>query len=127
MARSAALLDSLVALERQSWEAWQKRDGGFFQYFLADDHVEVGASGRSSKATVVAGVKSPVCVVKGYAIDQFELTIFEAGTALLTYHAAQDTWCGNTALPSPAWASSLYIRRAGRWENALYQQTPITH
>ena len=23
-----------------------------------------------------------------------------------------------------AWASSLYVRRDGRWQNALYQQTP---
>jgi hypothetical protein len=37
-----ALKDSLVALEKESWRAWQHRDGAFFQKFLSDDHVEVG-------------------------------------------------------------------------------------
>jgi hypothetical protein len=118
-----ALKETLVKLEQQSWEAWQKRDGKFFQDFLSDDHVEMGFGGRANKATVVAGVASPICVVKTYAVDQFELTAFDANTALLTYHAAQDTACGGNPVPSPVWVSSLYIRRGGRWHNAFYQQT----
>jgi hypothetical protein len=118
-----ALKETLVTLEKQSWEAWQKRDGKFFQNFLADDHVEVGFGGVTNKATVVGGVASPLCVVKSYAVDRFELTTFNADTALLTYHAAQDTTCGGHPVPSPVWVSSLYVRRGGRWLNALYQQT----
>ena len=95
----------------------------FFQNFLADDHVELGFGGRTNKPTVVAGVASPICVVKSYAVDQFELTVFDAHTALLTYHAAQDTACGGNAVPSPVWVSSLYVRRKGHWLNAFYQQT----
>jgi hypothetical protein len=122
-AKQSALKETLTNLERQSWVAWQKRDGKFFQDFLADDHVEVGFSGTTNKATVVAFVASPVCVVKSYAVDKFELTQFDANTALLTYHAEQDTTCGGNAVPSPVWVSSLYVRRDGRWLNAFYQQT----
>jgi Domain of unknown function (DUF4440) len=120
---NAALKETLTNLEKQSWEAWQKRDGKFFQEFLAEDHVEVGFQGRTNKANVVAGVASPVCVVKSYAVDKFELTVFDANTALLTYHAAQDTTCGGNPVPSPVWVSSLYVRRGKRWLNAAYQQT----
>jgi hypothetical protein len=120
---TAALKDALTNLEKQSWEAWQKRDGKFFQDFLADDHVEVGFGGPTNKATVVRGVGSPVCVVKSYTVEGFELTMFDEKTALLTYHAAQDTTCGGNAVPSPVWVSSLYVKRDGRWLNALYQQT----
>jgi len=126
--RSAAqepggLKEVLVARERQSWEAWKGRDGKFFQEFLSDDHVEVGFNGRTNKTSVVAGVGSPVCVVKSYAVDRFELTAFDANTALLTYHAEQDTTCGGRLVPSPVWVSSLYVRRDGKWLNAAYQQT----
>lgn len=117
------LKETLVNLEKQSWVAWKNHDGRFFQDFLSDDHVEIGAGGLTNKATVVAGVASPVCQVKSYAVEKFELTIFDAKTALLTYHAAQNTTCNGNPVPSPVWVCSLYVRRDGRWLNALYQQT----
>jgi len=121
--KTAALKETLVNLEKQSWEAWQKRDGKFFQEFLSDDHVEVGMSGVTGKAPVVSFVGSPVCVVKSYAVDRFELHMFDANTALLTYHAQQDTACGGNPVPSPVWISSLFVKRGKRWVNAMYQQT----
>ncbi|MDT5158354.1 MAG: hypothetical protein QOH51_2711 [Acidobacteriota bacterium] len=119
-----ALKESLIKLEKQSWEAWQKRDGKFYQDFLSDDHLEVGGGGTGNKAEIVAFVGSPVCIVKSYSVDNFNLTMFDAHTALLTYHAEQDTTCGGKPVPSPAWVSSLYVKRGKRWLNAFYQQTP---
>lgn len=113
----------LTAAERKSWVAWQKRDGKFFQSFLSDDHIEVGTTGLATKAQVVAFVGSPACLVKSYSVGQFHLTRFDDNTALLTYRAEQSTMCGKTAAPSPAWVSSLFVRRNGKWMNALYQQT----
>jgi hypothetical protein len=118
-----ALRQTLVNLEKQSWEAWKSRDGKFYQSFLSDDHVELGSGGPFNKSSVVAFVGSPVCVVKSYEVDHFQVTVFDANTALLTYHAAQDTTCGGKPVPSPVWVSSLYVKRDGRWLNALYQQT----
>ena len=115
--------DSLVALEKQSWEAWKNRDGKFFEGFLSDDHVEIGFGGRTDKKTVVAGVGSPACVVKSYTVDRFDLKVLGPDTALLTYYADQDTTCGGNPVPSPVWVGSLYVRRGGRWWNAAYQQT----
>jgi hypothetical protein len=117
-----SLEQALESAERRSWIAWQKRDGSYFQNFLADDHVEVGTAGLATKAQVVAFVGSPVCVVKSYAVDYFRITRFNENTALLTYRAEQNTMCGNTQAPSPAWVSSMFVRRNGRWVNALYQQ-----
>ena len=89
-AGDAALKETLVALEKQSWVAWKSRDGNFFQDFLSDDHVEIGAGGVSGKSAIVPFVASQNCVVKSYELDHFELTAFDAHTAVLTYHAAQD-------------------------------------
>src|SRR4051812_41685515 len=67
-AGKGTLEDTLVGLEKQSWEAWKNHDGKFFQGFLADDHVELGFGGPAGKATVVAGVAGPACSVKSYAV-----------------------------------------------------------
>ena len=119
------LKKTLVDLETQSWVAWKSHDGAFFQRFLSEDHIEMSPGGPGGKAPVVAGVAGGGCTVASYAIDHFTLTIFSADTALLTYHAAQDTTCGKVKVPSPVWASSLYVLRDGRWQNALYQHVTI--
>ncbi|SRR6266404_379680 len=124
LADEHTLKERLIMLEKQSWEAWQKRDGKFYQDFLTDDHLEVGGGGVGSKDEVVGFVGSPICIVKSYSVDNFKVTVFDAKTALLTYHAKQDTTCGGKPVPSPAWASSLYVKRGKRWLNAFYQQTP---
>lgn len=118
-----SLKETLLKLENQSWEAWKNHDGKFYQNFLSGDHVEVGFSGPADKSAVVNFVNGATCEGKSYSVNHFNLTMLDARTALLTYHAAQDTACGGKAVPSPAWVSSLYIKRDGRWLNALYQQT----
>jgi len=116
--------DELVKLEKQSWEAWKNNDGKFFQNFLSDDHVEIGATGVSNKARIVAGVSSAVCQVRSYSLDHFDLKMLDKTTALLTYLETQDTVCGSNTVPSPCWVGSLYLKRGDRWLNAVYQQTP---
>ena len=123
-AQAATLKDTLVDLERQSWKAWQARDSAFFRRFLSEDHVEIGVSGVANKANVIGFVGSPICVVTSWDVDNFALQRFDANTALLTYHAQQNTTCGGNPVPSPAWVASLYIKREGRWQNAAYQQSP---
>ncbi len=115
--------ETLIALEKRSWEAWKARDAKFFQDVLADDHLDVGFFGPVGKAAVVAGVASPACEVKSYALDKFRVNVIDSSTALVVYWAEQDTLCGGTAVPSPAWVSSLYSKRGGRWVNVLFQQT----
>ncbi len=110
-------------LEEKSWIAWKGRDATFFKKFLSDDHVELSAHGTANKALVVASVGSPKCKVRSYSLDHFKFLQVSADTALLTYHATQDTTCGTSLVPSPVWASSLYVKRNGQWLNVLYQQS----
>jgi hypothetical protein len=122
VAADAAVDETLIALEKQSWVGWQKHDGRFYEGFLSEDHVEMGFGGPSNKAEVIAGVKEG-CTVASYSVDHFKVTQFSDDSALVTYHAAQDTKCGGVQVPSPVWVSSLYVERGGRWVNALYQQS----
>jgi hypothetical protein len=120
---TSALKEKLVQLEKQSWQAWKNQDETFFKSFLSDDHVEVGFSGPAGKAAVISGIASHACHVKSYSVDVFTLTVLSTDTALLNYHAAQDTTCGTAPVPSPVWVSSLYQRRGKHWLNVMYQQT----
>jgi uncharacterized protein DUF4440 len=79
---SAALKETLVSLEKQSWEAWKDRDGKFYQSFLSDDHQEIGAGGVTTKSQIVPFVGSNACVVKSYSVDSFAITVFNKSTAL---------------------------------------------
>jgi hypothetical protein len=125
--RLSAADDALIReLESKSWVAWKTRDAAFFEQFLTDDHVEVHGYGITGKAAVVAGVRSPSCVVQSYSLGPFTLTKVSADSVLVTYRAQQETVCGGARVPSPVWATSLYVKRAGRWVNVLYQQTPVT-
>jgi hypothetical protein len=116
---------SIRELETMSWVAWKSHDAPFFERFLSDDHVEVHPYGIVGKAAVVDGVRSPACVVESYSLGAFSMTAVSQDTVLVTYRAEQNTQCGGLAVPSPAWATSLYVRRAGRWLNILFQQTPV--
>ena len=85
--------------------------------------MEVSFGGPSDKPEIVKFVAAGVCEVKSYALDRFELRMIGKDTAVLTYHEIQDTSCGGRAVPSPCWVTSLFVRRDGRWLNAVYQQT----
>jgi hypothetical protein len=116
----------LIALEKQSWVAWQAHDTAFFSRFLSDDHVEMTAGGPTGKAVVVRGVAGG-CVVKTYKLDRFRVSRLGPDAAILTYRAEQDTVCGGSAVLSPVWATSLFVRRGGRWANALYVHSPAAN
>lgn len=116
----------LIALEKQSWASWQQMDSTFWSRFLSDDHVEIsGYVGATGKADVIRGISSKVCKVSSYAVDHFTFRQLDPRTALLVYRAEQDTSCGSVKVPSPVWATSLYQLRGGRWQNVLYEQTPV--
>lgn len=123
-ARDATLERGLIALETQSWVAWQGHDGAFFDRFLSADHVEMQLDGPAGKAGVVRSVAGGGCTVKSYAVDHFRMVRLAPDTAVLTYRAQQDTVCGTAHVPSPVWATSLFVKRDGRWQNALYVHSP---
>jgi len=118
---------TLIDLETKSWVAWKAHDGAFFDSFLSDDHVEIGPDGAIGKARVLAGVTDKACNVRSYALGDMAFTRLAADTAVLVYRAAQDTMCGTANVPSPVWATSVYVRRGGRWRNAVYEQRRAAH
>ena len=123
--RSAGDEAMIRELENRSWAAWKMRDGAFFERVLSEDHVDVHAHGLSGKSEVVAGVRSPECVVRSYTLGPYSMTVVTADSVLVTYRAEQDSSCAGRKVASPVWAASLYARRGGRWLNVMYSHTPV--
>lgn len=116
----------LTDLEKASWAAWQRMDAGFWENFLSDDHIELNAYvGPVGKQAVIGGISKKECQVRSYKVDRFTFRRLDETTALLVYRADQDTSCGPVTVPTPVWATSVYQRRAGKWQNVLFELTPI--
>ena len=115
---------TLIDLEKGAWEAWKKKDSAYFETFLTDDTVQVSPAGVTRKAQIVKGIGASTCDVKGYAMDGFDVVMLDADAAILTFSATQDATCGGMAEPSPVWASSVFVRRGGKWLAAFHQETP---
>ncbi len=114
----------LIALEKQSWEEWKNKNGNFFQTLLTDEAVNIGVGGLSNKSQIVKSTSSD-CEVKSFSVDNFKVVMLDKNVALLTYTATQDGVCGGKTIPAKVLASSVYVKRGGKWLNAFYQETPI--
>lgn len=76
-----------------------------------------------NKAAILKSVTRPKCEIKSYKMEDVSVTIFNANTALLTYKAEHESVCEDETRPVRAWASTLYIKRNGKWLNAFHQET----
>lgn len=122
--QTSSVQDVIEGLERQSWVAWQNHDGDFFARFLSDDHIDVHTTGIATKAQIVSFVAGGACIVNSYALHDIAFHQLSSDAAVLTYRAEQSTLCGTVQAPSPTWVTSSYVFRGGRWQNAIYVQTP---
>jgi hypothetical protein len=86
--------------------------------------VLVGETGAGGKEDTIKGITSTDCEVQDYALSDFKLTMFNKNTALLNYRGVQHVTCGGTAQPVNIVASSLWIKRRGKWYVAFHQETP---
>ena len=116
----------ITEMEKASWAAWQRMDANFWENFLSDDHIELNAYvGPVGKQAVVGGIAKKLCKVRSYKVDRFTFRQLDESTAILVYRADQDTSCGTVTVPTPNWATSIYRRRGDKWENVLFELTPI--
>ena len=122
----AQLLKQLSATETKLWEAWKNKDEKVFQALLSDDAIDVDEGGRSTKAQTVSGISSNKCEIRSYSLDNIQMVMLDQNTALLTYKAAQDYTCDGKIQPNLVWATSIYVKRGGKWLSAFYQEVVAT-
>ena len=123
MSKDSKVEAQIVALEKASWEEWKNKNGGWFQTNLADDALNVSGAGVSNKAQIVKFTAGE-CEIKSYSVDNFQFVALDKNAAMLTYTAMQDGVCSGKTIPASVRASSVYVKRGGKWLQALYMETP---
>jgi hypothetical protein len=117
---------ALIDREKQSWAAWQSKDVAFWQRHLSADHVEMdGPNGPQDRNYVLDGVAKRTCAVASYKVDNFTYRELGPDAGMLVYHATQEFACGDKRIPNEGWVTSVYKRRAGRWENVLFEHLAV--
>jgi len=115
-----------MAMEKQAWNAFSKGDGKFFETFLADEAMIVSGGGFSTRAQTVKDIGTKPCDLKSFEFSDFKVMMLDKNTALVTYKALQDGVCGGQPVPKNVLASSVYVKRKGKWL-AIYHQESDVH
>ncbi len=113
----------VVALEKQSWEEWKNKNSAWFQTYLTEDFLNVHNDGVTDKAQTVKSIATD-CDVKSYSLDNFKFVMLDKNVALLNYTAMQDAVCSGKTIPANVRVSVVYVKRGGKWLEALYMETP---
>ncbi len=113
----------IIALEKAGWEAWKNKNAAWFQTNMTEELVQVNSDGVFNKSQVVKATATD-CDVKSYSLDNFKFVMLSKDVALLNYTAMQDGVCGGKKIPSQVRATVNYVRRGGKWLEAMYMETP---
>jgi hypothetical protein len=122
---TAKLRDELMALERQSWDYLKARDRAALRRFLADDLLQIFSDGsRYDKRDFLE-------YVANYRLDSYVIEPTHAvrrigpDVALLIYRVTSRGAARHDRTRSDkVLATSIYVRRNGKWTSVLYQETP---
>ncbi len=113
----------IVDLEKQANEAYQKKDGKFFEDHLSEDFVIINSGGRMDKATTVKMISEHKCEVKGFTISDEDVVELTDSAVLVTYKIASESTCDGKSTPSPEWAASVWVKDGDKWTAVYHQST----
>ncbi len=115
---------AVVDLENQANNAWMKKDGKFFEGFLADGFVGVGGHGREGKAMVLKSISESPCEVKSVSVGDDQAVELGEGAVLLTSKTTADYKCDDKAGPSPEWSATVFVKDGDKWKGFYHQSAP---
>jgi len=123
MSQDSKVEAQIIALEKAGWEAWKNKNVAWFQTNLAEDALQVNGGGVLNKSQIVKNTATD-CEIKSYSLDNFKFLMLDKNSALITFTGMQDGVCGGKTIPAKVHSTSVYVKRGGKWLNALYTETP---
>jgi ketosteroid isomerase-like protein len=129
-AAAAPTLDALVALDKQANEAYFKSDAKFFEGFLNDKFVMLEGGQRMNKAAIVKMIAGGKCEVKDWKLEDPQMAIIDADTAVLSYKNSADGTCNGPdgkpmKVPSPMRAATVWVRNGDKWQPVFHGENAI--
>ena len=110
---------------------WKKRVGKLenrlpraYQANTTDEVISISSSGVSKKTQMI---KDPAaCEVKSFVFDNFKFVMLDKDAIVMTYTARQDGVCRGQNISSQVRATVNYVKRDGRWLEAMYMEMPMS-
>ena len=117
----------LIAEERASWDLAIKRNATAYTDFHSPDFFTVTGTGvvnraRSETSAMDANVRFDQCELSG-----FDVRFVAENAALVTYRAKTAGLDHGKSFQLDNYASSLWMKRDGKWLNVFYQATPASN
>jgi hypothetical protein len=123
MSKDSKVEAQIIALEKAGWEAWKNKDSSWTRDNVTEEFLLINSDGVSNKTQVVKATATD-CEVKSYSLDNFKFVTLDKDSVLMTYTAMQDGVCSGKTIPANVRASVAYLKRGGKWLEALYMETP---
>lgn len=110
---------------RELNDAFVSRDAAVLKKLMTEDHVSITSYAHKE------GRKQQIAALPNFKIDKYSTEGMKSqtiskNTVLLTYRVKYQGSYKGTSLPARCLASSLWVMRDGRWQEVLYQETPIS-
>ena len=117
--------ESLVAKEKEVWEAFKRKDADALKGLLAEDAYEIDDEGElSTKAHQISSLAD--LSITEYMMEEIKVVPINKDAAIVRYKVmAKGSYKGKEFDPHWSRASAVWVNRGGKWQNLLYQETPI--
>jgi hypothetical protein len=83
----------------------------------------MSSDGMSNKAEVVKATATD-CKVTAYSLANHKFSMLDENAILLTHTVTQDAVCGGKKAPAALQVAVNYVKRGGKWLEAMYMQAP---
>jgi hypothetical protein len=125
-ASTNAIEQSLIAKERSSWELAIKGDAASYKAFHAPDFFTVSGKGFTNRALSEASAMDANVHFAQCDLSGFDTHFVADNAVLITYRVKASGLDHGKAFQLNSYASSLWMKRDGKWLNVFYQATPAT-
>ena len=128
---AAPTTGALMALDKQSNEAYVKGDSKFFEGMLSDKFVILTGGGqRMDKAATVKMIAGVKCDIKSMDLTEPAMSMIDADTYALSYKATWDGTCNGPdgkpmKVPGPVRSASIWVRSGDKWQAVFHGENLI--
>jgi ketosteroid isomerase-like protein len=115
-----AISDQIIARERASFDAWQRKDKAFFENFLADDSTGFSPEGpylqTDPKVNFLPKFEKYAEMFKINDFQMYNPRVQVYGdTAILTYNSSVSLSMGGQPINYTAKVTSVYVKQGNAW------------
>ena len=116
----------ILALEREWYEARQKRDVKSLEQLLADDVTLINPLGQfGDKQRALKALGAGTTTLESYTLEEVQVRLY-GNTAVTTGRATVKGQTGGDDFSGAQRFTRVYVQRNGRWQLVAHQTTRIT-